>query len=64
MVSLHLQVLEICISCLDLLLRWSVVRLAEGNTQTLVGVTGMLKVLFDLLAEQGYRWVPLWYEPV
>lgn len=31
------------------------VRLAEGNTQTLVGVTGMLKALFDLLAEQGYR---------
>ena len=50
-----LQAAEVCISCLDLLLRWSVVRLAEGNTQTLVGVTGMLKVLFELLAEQGYR---------
>lgn len=44
-----------CVACLDLLLRWSVVRIAEGNTQTLVGVTGMLKVLFELLAEQGYR---------
>ncbi|KAF6262791.1 armadillo-type protein [Scenedesmus sp. NREL 46B-D3] len=46
---------EACVACLDLLLRWAVVRLAEGNTKTLVGVTGMLKALFDLLAEQGYR---------
>jgi hypothetical protein len=49
------SVTEACVACLDLLLRWAVVRLAEGNTQTLVGVTGMLKALFDLLAEQGYR---------
>ncbi|WIA20535.1 hypothetical protein OEZ85_004930 [Tetradesmus obliquus] len=49
------SVAEACIAGLDLLLRWAVVRLAEGNTQTLVGVTGMLKALFDLLAEQGYR---------
>jgi hypothetical protein len=44
------------VASLDLLLRWAVVRLAEGNTKTLVGVTGMLKALFDLLADQGYRW--------
>jgi NAD(P)H-dependent FMN reductase len=43
------------VASLDLLLRWAVVRLAEGNTKTLVGVTGMLKALFDLLADQGYR---------
>jgi len=38
-----LQALDPCISCLDLLLRWCVLRLADGNTQTLVSVTGMLK---------------------
>jgi hypothetical protein len=31
-------------SCLDLLLMWSVVRLVEGNTQTLISVLGMVKV--------------------
>jgi hypothetical protein len=47
---------QVCVACLDLLLRWAVVRLAEGNAKTLVGVTGMLKALFDLLGDQGYRW--------
>ena len=31
-------------SCLDLLLKWSVVRLTEGNTQALISVLGVLKV--------------------
>jgi hypothetical protein len=53
-------VYDACVACLDLLLRWAVVRLAEGNTKTLVGVTGMLKALFDLLADQGYRWGPMY----
>lgn len=39
-----LQALEPCVASLDLLLRWCVLRLADGNTQTLVSVTGMLKV--------------------
>ena len=41
---LLLQALEPCTACLDLLLRWCVLRLADGNTQTLVSVTSMLKV--------------------
>eukprot|EP00775_Hariotina_reticulata_P007310 gene7310-7523_t len=45
---------EACIACLDLLLRWSVVRLAEGNTQTLVSVTSMLKVLLEACCDRGY----------
>jgi hypothetical protein len=32
------------VACLDLILRWSVLRLAEGNTQTLLSVLSMLKV--------------------
>lgn len=39
-----LQALDPCVAALDLLLRWCVLRLADGNTQTLVSVTGMLKV--------------------
>lgn len=39
-----LQALEPCVASLDLLLRWCVLRLADGNTQTLVSVTSMLKV--------------------
>lgn len=39
-----LQALDPCTAGLDLLLRWCVLRLADGNTQTLVSVTGMLKV--------------------
>jgi len=35
---------EEVLQCLDLILRWSVVRLAEGNTQTLLSVLAMLKV--------------------
>jgi hypothetical protein len=42
--ALRAKAYEACIACLDLVLRWSVVRLAEGNTQTLVSVTSMLKV--------------------
>lgn len=32
------------VASLDLILRWSVVRLNEGNTQTLLSVLAMLKV--------------------
>lgn len=39
-----LQALEPCVASLDLLLRWCVLRLADGNTQTLVSVTSLLKV--------------------
>lgn len=51
----HLQALDVCTSCLDLLLRWAVLRLAEGNTQTLVAVTGLLRVLLEGLDARGYR---------
>ena len=43
------------ISCLDLIFRWAVVRVCEGNTQTLVRVLEMLRVLLDGLADSGYR---------
>jgi hypothetical protein len=39
-----LQALDPCVASMDLLLRWCVLRLADGNTQTLVSVTSMLKV--------------------
>jgi hypothetical protein len=35
---------EEAVAALDLILRWSVLRLAEGNTQTLLSVLAMLKV--------------------
>lgn len=50
---------------LDLLLRWSVLRLVDGNTQTLVGVTGMLKVggVFTTVAFYNEQQQPLpWTE--
>jgi len=42
-------------STLDLLLRWAVVRVCEGNTQVLVSVLEVLKALLDELASTGYR---------
>jgi cytoskeleton-associated protein 5 len=38
------DVLPAAVSSLDLLLKWSVVRLSEGNTATLISVLSMLKV--------------------
>lgn len=32
------------LSCLDLVLKWAVLRIVEGNTQTLISVLTMLKV--------------------
>jgi len=38
------------LGALDLLLRWAVLRLAEGNTSTLLSVTAMLRALLSALA--------------
>lgn len=35
--------------------RWSVLRINEGNTQTLMSVLNLLKVVLDLLAQSGYK---------
>lgn len=40
---------------LDLLLRWAVVRVCEGNTQALVRVLEALRALLDELSASGYR---------
>ena len=45
------------VSCLDLLLRWCVLRIVESNTQVLVKVLDMLKLLLDMLIDRGYKWV-------
>jgi hypothetical protein len=35
--------------------RWSVLRIAEGNTQTLIKILDLLKAVLDLLADQGHK---------
>jgi len=42
-------------ACLDLLLRWCVLRVVESNTQSLVKVTDMLKAVMDAMAQAGVR---------
>lgn len=44
-------------ACLDLLLRWCVLRVVESNTQSLVKVTDMLKAIMDAMTQAEVRWV-------
>jgi cytoskeleton-associated protein 5 len=43
------------LAALDLVLRWAVLRLAEGNTSTLLSVTAMLRALLASLERSGGR---------
>ncbi|EFJ44246.1 microtubule organizing protein mora [Volvox carteri f. nagariensis] len=43
------------IAIVDLLFRWSTLRILESNTASLVKVLDMLKLLLDLMIDRGYR---------
>ncbi|GLC42611.1 hypothetical protein PLESTB_001118900 [Pleodorina starrii] len=43
------------IAIVDLLFRWSTLRILESNTASLVKVLEMLKLLLDMMIERGYR---------
>ena len=45
------DVAEAAVSCLDLLLRWAVLRLCDANTQCLLKVLDLCKALFDVCQE-------------
>ena len=40
-------------SCMDLLLRWLVVRICDANTQCLLKVLDLTKALFQLMIDQA-----------
>ena len=39
-------------SCMDLLLRWIVIRICDANTQCLLRVLDLTKALFNLMASK------------
>lgn len=41
------DIADAAVSCLDLLLRWAVLRLCDANTQCLLKVLDLCKALFD-----------------
>lgn len=43
------------IACLDIIFRWAIVRICEGNTQVLVRVLEMLRSILDALLTTEYR---------
>ncbi|CAD7700615.1 unnamed protein product [Ostreobium quekettii] len=43
------------ISCLDLILRWAVIRICEAKTESLLHTLAMLKAIFKAMIENGYR---------
>jgi cytoskeleton-associated protein 5 len=43
------------IACLDIIFRWTIVRICEGNTQVLVRVLEMLRSILDALLTTEYR---------
>jgi cytoskeleton-associated protein 5 len=43
------------IACLDIIFRWAIVRICEGNTQVLVRVLEMLRSILDALLRTEYR---------
>ncbi len=45
------DVADAAVSCLDLLLRWAVLRLCDANTQCLLKVLDLCKALFDVCQE-------------
>lgn len=49
------DLLNEAVANLDLIFRWAIVRICEGNTQLLVRVLEMLRVLLDALSDAGYR---------
>lgn len=42
------DITDAAVSCLDLLLRWAVLRLCDANTQCLLKVLDLCKALFDV----------------
>ena len=42
------DIADAAVSCLDLLLRWAVLRLCDANTQCLLKVLDLCKALFDV----------------
>ncbi|KAG2440105.1 hypothetical protein HXX76_004219 [Chlamydomonas incerta] len=52
--SLHTNYDDV-IAVVDLLFRWSTLRILESNTASLVKVLELLKLLLDMMIEQGYR---------
>ena len=44
------------LSCLDLLLRWAVLRICDANTQCLLKVLDLTKALFTLAIEEVGLW--------
>jgi len=49
------DIADAAVSCLDLLLRWAVLRLCDANTQCLLKVLDLLKALFDVCQEMVSR---------
>ena len=45
------DIAEAAVSCLDLLLRWAVLRLCDANTQCLLKVLDLCKALFETCQE-------------
>ena len=42
-------------ACLDLLIRWCVLRIVESNTQSLVKVSELLKAITDAMCQSGVK---------
>ena len=49
------DIADAAVSCLDLLLRWAVLRLCDANTQCLLKVLDLCKALFDVCQEMVSR---------
>ncbi|KAL3133794.1 hypothetical protein ABBQ32_008271 [Trebouxia sp. C0010 RCD-2024] len=49
------DIADAAVSCLDLLLRWAVLRLCDANTQCLLKVLDLCKALFDVCNDMGYQ---------
>lgn len=45
------DIADAAVTCLDLLLRWAVLRLCDANTQCLLKVLDLCKALFDVCQE-------------
>jgi hypothetical protein len=42
-------------SCLDLILRWCVLRIVESNTQSLMKTLELLKAVLEAMSQAGTR---------
>lgn len=52
LVFVHLEAM----SCMDLLLRWVVIRICDTNTQALLRVLDLTKALFNLMISKASPW--------